>query len=100
MDRPTSRTDGGSITTSTAFGNGLGPASASRFVRARERKEKPGRLRRPGEGDHQYACWQQCHKDRPSATISRRGFDPGLSGGGAMLDREGLLACFDLPTIG
>lgn len=27
-------------------------------------------------------------------------FDPGLSGGGAMLDREGLLACFDLPTIG
>jgi len=27
-------------------------------------------------------------------------FDPGLNGGGAFLTREGLLACFDLPTIG
>lgn len=27
-------------------------------------------------------------------------FDPGLNGGGAILTRDALLACFDLPTIG
>jgi hypothetical protein len=78
-------------------------------------KENPAPLLGAGRASETFCLAAERSEDNPAcseiqirsladhasgAALCIAAFDPGLNGGGAILGRGALLACFDLPTIG